>query len=1045
PQVMGIRVAGHDEFTVVADAAAGPVSDLRFSLDTLALGPGEEQRLLVQGRDDFGNLIENLALEWESSNPGVARVDDNGLVTSTSRGTARVRASMRDRLRKRKTKDSTTVVVAADPQPVTDLQVSDAGESWLTTTFTEVDDGTGRPARYEARIAGPDTGWNDAVEVSEGSCQSPLNGTAIGASRSCTITGLDDESTHTIFVRSYRKRGQAIIQSITPGSAVGTTLARPGGPVSVSPEAGTGQSGTVGQTLLSPVRVRVLNESGGPVSGAQVSFSVTDGGTVSAQVADTDAEGIAEVQWTLGSEAGVQTLSASLQSGAQGTSGMAAVAAPEPITIPASALPGPVATVTLTPDSLSMDAGQTGMFSIAAFDAFGNPTLATMTTWTSDDAQVASVASNGEVTAQGVGRTTVRADVDGVPTGGSVTVTGPAPADPDPSAITDLRVVATTESAVIIEFTEVDDGLGGVALAELRYAFSPMGWSWGSASVVLEGECGSPIEGQSVGATRQCTVEGLQAGTAYDFQMVSWRVTSDGNLYSPLSSIATGTTVATEQPVEVAEVRSSPSSIVIHDLGGTYGLVGVALDGAGQVVSTPIQWSTTDADVATVDEDGLVMARGAGTAFIVATAMCCSVADTTAVTVPAQEAPQLASITVQPGSLTFDQIGQSQTLTAVARDASGQTVSTTVSWSSTDPGIASVDGSGTVTAHAVGSVSITAAASGVQGQAQVTVNGAQAPQVASISVSPSTVTLDQIGQSYSLAAIARDAAGQRVSTTVDWSSSDPSIASVSSSGTVLAHAEGSVTITAAATCCNVQGQGQVVVQLPTTPPNSLYPNQPSGMTTILQVDGTDASMPGWHERWSGWDTNVTSVADASNPLGSGRSLQFDYAVGSRSAGNAQIITFPNGPVREMYIMYRIYYAPNWERIGHKNFYWGAQTSDRPNPGNSPTQFYVTHEGNGSSKITQQNVGSVNAFWTGDIWSGKLGRWVDVEIHAIAESTPGAGDGQVFYYHDGVLLGSNQAFSWGASAFDGFQWYATRNTPNTRATWFRVGELLISGR
>ncbi|NNK61920.1 MAG: hypothetical protein HKO98_01830, partial [Gemmatimonadetes bacterium] len=657
PQVMGIRVAGHDEFTVVADAAAGPVSDLRFSLDTLALGPGEEQRLLVQGRDDFGNLIENLALEWESSNPGVARVDDGGLVTSTSRGTARVRASMRDRLRKRKTKDSTTVVVAADPQPVTDLQVSDAGESWLTTTFTEVDDGTGRPARYEARIAGPDTGWNDAVEVSEGSCQSPLNGTAIGASRSCTITGLDDESTHTIFVRSYRKRGQAIIQSITPGSAVGTTLARPGGPVSVSPEAGTGQSGTVGQTLLSPVRVRVLNESGGPVSGAQVSFSVTDGGTVSAQVADTDAEGIAEVQWTLGSEAGVQTLSASLQSGAQGTSGMAAVAAPEPITIPASALPGPVATVTLTPDSLSMDAGQTGMFSIAAFDAFGNPTLATMTTWTSDDAQVASVASNGEVTAQGVGRTTVRADVDGVPTGGSVTVTGPAPADPDPSAITDLRVVATTESAVIIEFTEVDDGLGGVALAELRYAFSPMGWSWGSASVVLEGECGSPIEGQSVGATRQCTVEGLQAGTAYDFQMVSWRVTSDGNLYSPLSSIATGTTVATEQPVEVAEVRSSPSSIVIHDLGGTYGLVGVALDGAGQVVSTPIQWSTTDADVATVDEDGLVMARGAGTAFIVATAMCCSVADTTAVTVPAQEAPQLASITVQPGSLTFDQIG----------------------------------------------------------------------------------------------------------------------------------------------------------------------------------------------------------------------------------------------------------------------------------------------------------------------------------------------------------------------------------------------------
>ncbi|MBT8402968.1 MAG: Ig-like domain-containing protein, partial [Gemmatimonadetes bacterium] len=266
----------------------------------------------------------------------------------------------------------------------------------------------------------------------------------------------------------------------------------------------------------------------------------------------------------------------------------------------------------------------------------------------------------------------------------------------------------------------------------------------------------------------------------------------------------------------------------------------------------------------------------------------------------------------------------------------------------------------------------------------------------SVLVSPSTVSLG-VGESRSLSTVVLDQSGAAMGgVSLTWSSTNPAVATVDAAGTVWGVGPGTASIHA--TAGGVTGSSSISVAQSAPPPggggNGTYPNQPSGMTTILQVDGTDASMPGWHERWSGWDTHVTSVADASNPLGSGRSLQFDYAVGSRSAGNAQIITFPNGPVREMYIMYRIHYAPNWERIGHKNFYWGAQTSNRPNPGSSPTQFYVTHESNGSSKITQQNVGSVNAFWTGDIWSGKIGRWVDVEIHAIAESSPGAGDGQV---------------------------------------------------
>ena len=81
---------------------------------------------------------------------------------------------------------------------------------------------------------------------------------------------------------------------------------------------GSGQSGTVGQALASPLVVRVTR-SGAGLSGATVSWSVTSGGgTVSPATSTTDASGNASTTWTLGPTAGANMVQAS-STGATGS------------------------------------------------------------------------------------------------------------------------------------------------------------------------------------------------------------------------------------------------------------------------------------------------------------------------------------------------------------------------------------------------------------------------------------------------------------------------------------------------------------------------------------------------------------------------------------------------------------------------------------------------------------------------------------------------------------------------------------------------------
>src|SRR5205807_1067990 len=73
-------------------------------------------------------------------------------------------------------------------------------------SFTEVTDGSGRPATYDVRyVAGSTLTWGASVpSVSRGTCAAPVAGTAIGAWRTCTVAGLTVGTTYSFELVAYR-------------------------------------------------------------------------------------------------------------------------------------------------------------------------------------------------------------------------------------------------------------------------------------------------------------------------------------------------------------------------------------------------------------------------------------------------------------------------------------------------------------------------------------------------------------------------------------------------------------------------------------------------------------------------------------------------------------------------------------------------------------------------------------------------------------------------------------------------------------------------
>ena len=84
-----------------------------------------------------------------------------------------------------------------------------------------------------------------------------------------------------------------------------------GEPAALAIVDGDAQTGPVGGQLAAPLVVRVTDSRGRPVAGAQVAFS-PDAGSVNPELTNTDADGLATANWSLGLQTGAQDLIASV-------------------------------------------------------------------------------------------------------------------------------------------------------------------------------------------------------------------------------------------------------------------------------------------------------------------------------------------------------------------------------------------------------------------------------------------------------------------------------------------------------------------------------------------------------------------------------------------------------------------------------------------------------------------------------------------------------------------------------------------------------------
>jgi hypothetical protein len=208
-------------------------------------------------------------------------------------------------------------------------------------------------------------------------------------------------------------------------------------------------------------------------------------------------------------------------------------------------------------------------------------------------------------------------------------------------------------------------------------------------------------------------------------------------------------------------------------------------------------------------------------------------------------------------------------------DGTHQALDAVASWSSSSPAVATVS-SGTVTALANGTTTITAQLEGVSQSASITVEGLTA-----LAVSPTTVSFAE-GTSTHLTATATLADGtkQDLTGSVIWTSSDPKVLLMSvisgSKGSALGQTAGNSTVTAAYS--GLVAIAQVTVTNATLSSITLKPQNPQiplGSSQQFSAQGTFSDGTTQNitpdVAWSSSDINVAFIdaSGAANTTGKG--------------------------------------------------------------------------------------------------------------------------------------------------------------------------------
>jgi uncharacterized protein YjdB len=491
--------------------------------------------------------------------------------------------------------------------------------------------------------------------------------------------------------------------------------------------------------------------------------------------------------------------------------------------------------------------------------------------------------------------------------------------------------------------------------------------------------------------------------------------------------------------VEVGKTRTPVASVSVAvplslAAGQTARAIATPKDANGTALTDrPVTWYTASASIASVNDSGLISAVAPGTTVVSAVSEGVAGRATMAV-VPPPPTP-IASVSVSPATSSL-QVGGTVQLSAVTRDANNNVLTgQVVTWSSSNTGISTVSATGLVTAIAAGSATITALSETKTGTAATTVSAPAPVPVASVSVSLGASTLNP-GQTTQATATTRDANNNVLTgRVISWSSSNTSVATVSSSGLVMAVAVGPAQITAMSE--NQSGSATLTVAAPPPPPSGSV--EPSGMTPLTERPFSAMIEDSWYFD-SGNQTNVSIVQDATAPKSPSSIMQMLFPAGMIGGigPNSLERDWTAGTYKTLYVSYWMKVSNNF--YGHCgpeitktiHFWVGDGTV-------SGNKLYTNIRGCGSAALSSWvNLQGVVA--GGNFDSGTSaefgpnlgqpativrGQWQRYEF-VFKGNTAGTADGTLDWWLDGVYVGSYSGIQYtpGAATWSTLKWGPT---------------------
>jgi trimeric autotransporter adhesin len=417
--------------------------------------------------------------------------------------------------------------------------------------------------------------------------------------------------------------------------------------------------------------------------------------------------------------------------------------------------PPTLTALAVTPTSTSVGVGTSQQFTATGkFSDGSSSNLSTSVQWTSSNTSVAFVGTNGMATGAAVGSSIITASSGSMNASATLNITNQGAS---------LKAITISPTAVSLPVNTAQQFTATGSYSDGSSRDITLLATWTSSAL------------STATVTSSGLVQGINAGSV--------------TISASAGGIKQTTTVTVTAPT-ISFISVFPDGLTLPiGINQQYIATATYTDGTSQDLVSGVAWNSSSTSVATINGSGLAMTTAAGTTTIQATVG--SFTDSVTLTVVNAH---LLSISVTPSPVTIAAGTRQQfAATGIFDDGSTQTL-TSVSWSSSAPGVVTVDSSGLAAGVAGGTGSVNATVGSITGSAAITVTGAS---LVSIAVTPANSTMP-IGASKQFVATGTfsDSSTQDITASVGWSSSNAAVAAINSAGLVTSTITGTTKISA---------------------------------------------------------------------------------------------------------------------------------------------------------------------------------------------------------------------------------------------------------